>query len=158
MCTDVQDNVLPSSICHDIYKSIQTYSIILLYSCIQTWHSKITKGDVLSVTATTHGYLTATGNDVTNAKSEIMRKIRKYCHFVRELSSRDRVDLQQLTWVQTRHNFVGEIRIFSVKIRINPYPSFMHRCIANTFTRFIPYHTSLQKKSRHCSKEPKSEL
>ena len=25
---------------------------------------------------------------------------------------------------QTRHNFVGEIRIFSVKIRINPYPSF----------------------------------
>ena len=39
---------------------------------------------------------------------------------------------------QTRHNFVGEIRIFSVKIRINPYPSFMHRCIAKTFTRFIP--------------------
>ena len=38
---------------------------------------------------------------------------------------------------QTRHNFVGEIRIFSVKIRINPYPSFMHRCIAKTFTRFI---------------------
>ena len=37
----------------------------------------------------------------------------------------------------TRHNFVGEIRIFSVKIRINPYPSFMHRCIAKTFTRFI---------------------
>ena len=31
---------------------------------------------------------------------------------------------------QTRHNFVGEIRIFSVKIRINPYPLFMHRCIA----------------------------
>ena len=27
---------------------------------------------------------------------------------------------------QTRHNFVGEIRIFSMKIRINPYPSFMH--------------------------------
>ena len=36
---------------------------------------------------------------------------------------------------QTRHNFVGEIRICSVKIRINPYPSFMHRCIAKTFTR-----------------------
>ena len=28
---------------------------------------------------------------------------------------------------QTRHNFVGEIRIFSVKICINPYPSFMPR-------------------------------
>ena len=39
--------------------------------------------------------------------------------------------------MQTRHNFVGEIRIFSVKICINPYPSFMHRCIAKTFTRFI---------------------
>ena len=39
--------------------------------------------------------------------------------------------------LQTRHNFVGEIRIFSMKIRINPYPSFMHRCIAKTFTRFI---------------------
>ena len=33
---------------------------------------------------------------------------------------------------QTRHNFSGEIRIFSVKICINPYPSFMHRCIAKT--------------------------
>ena len=31
-------------------------------------------------------------------------------------------------FTQTRHNFVGEIRIFSVKICINPYPSFMHRC------------------------------
>ena len=51
--------------------------------------------------------------------------------------------------VQTRHNFVGEIRIFSVKIRINPYPSFRHRCIAKTFTRFIS-RCSLQKKSRHC--------
>ena len=60
--------------------------------------------------------------------------------------------------IQTRHNFVREIRIFSVKIRINPYPSFMHRCIAKTFTRFIPYNTSLPKKSRHCNKEPKSEL
>ena len=28
---------------------------------------------------------------------------------------------------QTRHNFVGEIRIFSLKICLNPYPSFMHR-------------------------------
>ena len=26
---------------------------------------------------------------------------------------------------QTRHNLVGEIRIFSVKICINPYPSFL---------------------------------
>ena len=25
--------------------------------------------------------------------------------------------------IQTRHNFVGEIRIFSVKISVNPYPS-----------------------------------
>ena len=45
---------------------------------------------------------------------------------------------------QTRHNFLGEIRIFSVKIRINPYPSFMHRCIAKTFTRCI-WRCSLQK-------------
>ena len=34
--------------------------------------------------------------------------------------------------MQTRHNFEGEIRIFSVKIRINPYPSFMHRFITKT--------------------------
>ena len=39
---------------------------------------------------------------------------------------------------QTRHNFVGEIRIFSAKICINPYPSFMHIAM-----QFI-------KKSRHC--------
>ena len=50
---------------------------------------------------------------------------------------------------QTRHNFVGETRIFSVKIRINPYPSFMHRCIAKTFTRFTS-RCSLQKNTRHC--------
>ena len=65
--------------------------------------------------------------------------------------------------MQTRHNFVREIRIFSVKIRINPYPSFMHRCIAKTF---MPIHIVMQfaKESRHCvikitasSKEPKSE-
>ena len=48
--------------------------------------------------------------------------------------------------IQTRHNFVGEIRIFSVKICINPYPSFMHRCIAKTFTRFIS-RCGLPKKS-----------
>ena len=50
---------------------------------------------------------------------------------------------------QTCHNFMGEIRIFSVKICINPYPSFMHRCIAKTFTRFIS-RSSLPKKMRHC--------
>ena len=52
--------------------------------------------------------------------------------------------------IQTRHNFVGEIRIFSVKICINPYPSFLHWCIAKTFTRFISW-CSLQKKSRYCA-------
>ena len=31
--------------------------------------------------------------------------------------------INNITNKQTRHNFVGEIRIFSVKIRINPYPS-----------------------------------
>ena len=51
--------------------------------------------------------------------------------------------------MQTRHNFVGEIRIFSVKIRNNPYPSFMHRCIAKMFTRFIS-RCSYANKSRHC--------
>ena len=40
---------------------------------------------------------------------------------------------------QTRHNFVGEIRIVSVKICINPYPSFMHRCMAKTFKRFMQF-------------------
>ena len=45
---------------------------------------------------------------------------------------------------QTRHNFVGGIRIFSVKICINPYPSSMHRCIATLFTRFVS-RCSLQK-------------
>ena len=50
------------------------------------------------------------------------------------------------TQEQTCHNFVGEIRIFSVKICINPYPSFMHRCIAKTFTRFISRY-GLPKKS-----------
>ena len=61
---------------------------------------------------------------------------------------------------QTRHNFVGEIRTFSVKIRINPYPS-MHRFIAKTFTRFIS-RCSLQTnrdivlyKSTASSKKPK---
>ena len=39
---------------------------------------------------------------------------------------------------------------FSVKICINPYPSFIHRCIAKTFRRFIS-RCSLQKKSRHSS-------
>ena len=41
------------------------------------------------------------------------------------------------TFVQTRHNSVGGIRSFSVKIGINPYPSFMHRgrSILKTFTR-----------------------
>ena len=48
---------------------------------------------------------------------------------------------------QTRHNFVWEIRIFSVKIRINPYPSYMHQCIAKTFTRFIS-RCSFCKKNR----------
>ena len=61
-----------------------------------------------------------------------------------ELTSNHSGSVRGTLW-QTRHNFVGEIRIFSVKIRINPYPSFMHRCIAKTFTRFIPYHTSLPK-------------
>ena len=46
--------------------------------------------------------------------------------------------------MQTRHNFVGEIRILSVKICINPYHSFRQRCIAKTFTRFIS-RCSLQK-------------
>ena len=46
--------------------------------------------------------------------------------------------------MQTRHTFVGEIRIFSVKIRINPYPSSMHRSIAKTFKRLIS-RCSLQK-------------
>ena len=45
---------------------------------------------------------------------------------------------------QTRHNFVGEMRIFSVKICINPYHSFIHRFIAKTFTRFKS-RCSLQK-------------
>ena len=48
---------------------------------------------------------------------------------------------------ETRHNFVGEIRIFSVKIRINPYPSYMHQCIAKTFTRFISRCSFCKKKS-----------
>ena len=43
---------------------------------------------------------------------------------------------------QTRHNFVGEIRISSVKICINPYPSLMHRCIAKTF--HVIYTTTMQ--------------
>ena len=58
------------------------------------------------------------------------------------------------THKQTRHNFVGEIRIFSVNICINPYPSFMHRCraytIAKTFTRFIS-RCSLQKIATLCN-------
>ena len=41
--------------------------------------------------------------------------------------------------LHTRHNFVGEILIFSVKLCINPYPSFMHRCIAKTFKRFMQF-------------------
>ena len=52
---------------------------------------------------------------------------------------------------QTRHNFVGEIRIFSVKTCINPYPSCMHRCIAKTFTRLIS-RCSLQKIATLCNK------
>ena len=40
---------------------------------------------------------------------------------------------------QTHHNFVGEICIFSVKSCINPYPSFMHRCIAKKFKRFMQF-------------------
>ena len=55
----------------------------------------------------------------------------------------------ELNNLQTRHNFVGGIRIFSVKICINPYPSSMHRCITTLFTRFVT-RCSLQKKSRHC--------
>ena len=53
-----------------------------------------------------------------------------------------RDDLQ----LQTRHNSVGEIRIFSVKICINPYPSFMHQCIAKTFTRDT-YHDAVCQKN-----------
>ena len=45
---------------------------------------------------------------------------------------------------QTCHNLLGGIRIFSVKICINPYPSSMHRCIATFFTRFVS-RCSLQK-------------
>ena len=55
---------------------------------------------------------------------------------------------------QTRHNFVGEIRIFSVKTRINPYPSFMHRCIAKTFTRSIT-RCSLEKNLDSQQQRPK---
>ena len=59
--------------------------------------------------------------------------------------------LEVLFWStpQTRHNFFGGIRIFSVKICINPYPSSMHQCIATLFTRFVS-RRSLQKKIRHC--------
>ena len=53
--------------------------------------------------------------------------------------------------MQTRHNLVGEIRIFSVKICINPYPSLMHRCIAKTFTRFISH--AVCKKIATCNKK-----
>ena len=60
----------------------------------------------------------------------------------------DTVNRNQL---QTRHNFVGEIRIFSVKICLNPYPSFMHRCIAKTFMRFIS-RCSLHKIATLCNK------
>ena len=45
---------------------------------------------------------------------------------------------------QTRHNFLGGNRIFSVKICINPYPSSMHWCIATFFMRFVS-RCSLQK-------------
>ena len=38
---------------------------------------------------------------------------------------------------QTCHNFLGGIRILSVKICINPYHSSMHRCIATFFTLFV---------------------
>ena len=44
---------------------------------------------------------------------------------------------------QTHHIFVGEIRIFSVKIRINPYPSFMHRCSENARARFISVYNKI---------------
>ena len=53
---------------------------------------------------------------------------------------------------QTRHNFVGEIRSFSVKIRINPYPSYMHQCIAKTFTRFISRCSFCKKIATLCNK------
>ena len=62
----------------------------------------------------------------------------------------DQLKLNLMFNIQTRHNFVGEIRIFSVKIRINPYPSFMHRCIANTFPRFIS-RCSLKKIATLCA-------
>ena len=64
---------------------------------------------------------------------------------------------------QTRHNFVGEIRIFSVKICINPYPSFLCIDVSRKRSNIA---MQFAKKSRHCvnkstasSKEPpKSEL
>ena len=59
----------------------------------------------------------------------------------------------------------GKSVFFLVKICINPYPSFMHRCISKTFTRIIHIAMQFAKKLRHCvikstasSKEPKSEL
>ena len=48
--------------------------------------------------------------------------------------------------MHTRHNFVGEIRILSMK---SVSICILHRCIAKTFTRFIS-RCSLRKKSRHC--------
>ena len=48
------------------------------------------------------------------------------------------------TYWQTRHNFVGEIRIFLVKICINPYPSFL--CI--DVSRKRSYRDAVCKKNR----------
>ena len=62
----------------------------------------------------------------------------------------------------TRHNFAGEMRIFLVKICINPYPSFL--CI--DVSRKLSYRDAVCKKIATLSnknltassKEPKSEL
>ena len=65
------------------------------------------------------------------------------------------VNKTKFMYSQTRHNFVGGIRILSVKICINPYPSSMHRCIATLFMRFVSRCTfckkiaTLSNKNRH---------
>ena len=52
--------------------------------------------------------------------------------------------------VRTRHNFVGEIRIFSVKICINPYPSFVHRFDEYRKRSRDSYRHAVDRKLRHC--------
>ena len=53
---------------------------------------------------------------------------------------------------QTRHNFVGEIRIFSVKIRINPYQSvsFIYASMYRGNVHAIHIVMKFAQKSRHC--------